>query len=155
TNWKLAMEAFMEGYHVMQTHPQLVAKINRQMYRPIGSAMGDQEFMAQMTGVDLNKAFDKRAFVQSQLHFMRTLSIGMAGMLHDKDVRVAEGLSNIDLPDDPLDAMATWGGAVNNAIMDWNQRQGIDMPDLNYIISNGLMAGVEFCFPHYFMLPYY
>ena len=22
-NWKIAMEAFMEGYHVMQTHPQL------------------------------------------------------------------------------------------------------------------------------------
>ena len=24
-NWKLAMEAFMEGYHVMATHPQLLA----------------------------------------------------------------------------------------------------------------------------------
>jgi phenylpropionate dioxygenase-like ring-hydroxylating dioxygenase large terminal subunit len=25
TNWKLAMEAFQEGYHTMQTHPQLHA----------------------------------------------------------------------------------------------------------------------------------
>ena len=23
TNWKTAMEGFMEGYHVMQTHPQI------------------------------------------------------------------------------------------------------------------------------------
>ena len=39
--------------------------------------------------------------------------------------------------------------------MDWNERQGIDMPDLNYIMNNGLLAGVEFCFPHYFLLPSY
>ena len=39
--------------------------------------------------------------------------------------------------------------------MDWNERQGIDMPDLDYIMHNGMLAGVDFCFPHYFLLPYY
>ena len=155
TNWKLAMEAFMEGYHTMQTHPQLLAKANRQMYRPIGTSMINPEVMAGMIGLDLSKGFDKTAFVQSQLHFMRTLSTGMAGMIHEKDVRVAEGLSNIELPAEPFGALASWNRAVNDAIMDWNERQGIDMPDLNYIMNNGLLAGVEFCFPHYFLLPFY
>jgi hypothetical protein len=125
------------------------------MYRPLGSAMLTPEYMAQMTGIDLDKAFDKKAFIQSQLHFMRTLNIGMAGMIHEKDVRVAEGLSNMDLPDEPLAALGVWNKAVADSIMDWNEGQGIDMPDLNYIMSNGLIAGVEFCFPHYFLLPYY
>src|SRR5262249_25463420 len=155
TNWKLAMEAFMEGYHTMETHPQLLAKPNRQMYRPVGTSMIGPEVIAQATGLDIDKPFDKKAFVQSQLHFMRILNVGMAGMIHDKDVRVAEGLSDIALPDDPLEALGTWNTAVNDAIMDWNQRQGIDMPDLNYIMNNGLLAGVEYCFPHYFLLPYY
>ena len=93
--------------------------------------------------------------MKAQLHFMRNLGVGMAGMIHDKDIRVAEGLSSIDLPSDHFEAMATWNKAVQDAIMDWNEGQGIDMPDLNYIWNNGLFAGVEFCFPHYFLLPYY
>ena len=35
TNWKLAMEAFMEGYHVMRTHPQINSNFN-----PYGLDMG-------------------------------------------------------------------------------------------------------------------
>jgi len=154
TNWKLAMEAFMEGYHVMQTHPQLVAKgASSKVYRPVGESMSDLEFRTQMTVLGSDAPFDKAAFVQQNLHFMRTLSVGMAGMIHEKDVRVAEGLSNIELPDNLGEAMAAWNRAVNDAIIDWNQRQGIDMPDLNYIEANGMVGGVEFCFPHFFLLP--
>src|SRR5262249_8146197 len=105
--------------------------------------------------VGAGAAFDKTDFVQQQLHFYRTLSTGMAGMIHDKDVRVAEGLSNLDLPDNFAEALPVWNKAVNDAIMGWNHRQGIDMPGLNYILDNGLATAVNFCFPHYFLLPYY
>ncbi len=155
TNWKLAMEAFMEGYHVMETHPQLATNYDRQIYRPDTAATTTPEYIAKVSGLDLSKPFDKEEFVKAQLHFMRALGVGMAGMIHDKDIRVAEGLSSIDLPSDHFEAMATWNKAVQDAIMDWNEGQGIDMPDLNYIWNNGLFAGVEFCFPHYFLLPYY
>ena len=36
-NWKLAMEAFMEGYHVRETHPQLFGPISsHDIYRDLG-----------------------------------------------------------------------------------------------------------------------
>ena len=36
TNWKLAMEAFMEGYHIMRTHPQLLHPRQRGDKAPYG-----------------------------------------------------------------------------------------------------------------------
>ena len=36
------------------------------------------------------------------------MSEGMAGMVHANDVRVAEGLRDIELPADPELAMSTW-----------------------------------------------
>jgi Rieske 2Fe-2S family protein len=41
------------------------------------------------------------------------MSEGMAGMVHANDVRVAEGLADIELPADPKLAMSTWNQALN------------------------------------------
>jgi len=134
-NWKLAQEAFMEQYHVIETHPQLVIP-GRVPPRNGG-------------------AFDPRVFVDAEIHYLRTMSEGMAGMVHANDVRVAEGLRDIELPTDPKEAMATWNRALNEAVVDWHRGRGSDIPDLNRLEAQGLNEPMGYCFPHYFVLPMY
>lgn len=131
-NWKLAMEAFMEGWHTPQTHPQLVAPPS-----PRPNATPSQQF------------------IDFQIHSMRVLSQGMAGMIHEKDIRVAEGLRDLELPADPALANEVWRSKLNDAIVEWNRTAGIDVGDLNQIDAEGIASPVEFCFPHYFILPMY
>jgi hypothetical protein len=130
-NWKLATAAFMEGYHVTQTHPQLLPS----SHSPVPSSV--------------------HPIVETSLHFMRTLGSGMGGMTHENDVRIAEGLQNISLPDDPAEAMAAWRTALNDAITQWHRARGCDFPDLNDLIRRGVTDPIGFCFPHYFILPSY
>ena len=52
-------------------------------------------------------------------------------MTHANDVRIAEGLRDIDLPDDPALALGTWRTALNDAIVTWYRSAGCDIPDLN------------------------
>jgi phenylpropionate dioxygenase-like ring-hydroxylating dioxygenase large terminal subunit len=128
-NWKLAAEAFMEGYHVVQTHPQLLPS----SHHPDPSSV--------------------HPLIESSLHLMRTLGSGMGGMTHDNDVRIAEGLQNMSLPEDPAAAMAAWGAALNEAITKWHRARGCDFPDLNDLAARGVTDPIGFCFPHYFILP--
>jgi phenylpropionate dioxygenase-like ring-hydroxylating dioxygenase large terminal subunit len=134
-NWKLAVEAFVESYHVVQTHPQLV----------IPTRYGLRE------GV----SFDPQAFVDSDIEYLRTMSEGMAGMVHANDVRIAEGLRAIELPAEPAPAMTTWNRTLNDAVTDWHRARGCDVPDLNQLEAQGI--GQEFfqCFPNSFVLPMY
>ena len=113
-NWKLATAAFMEGYHVPQTHPQLLPSAQ--------------------TG---NGSAAVHPVVQSSLYFMRTLGDGMGGMTHENDIRIAEGLQNIELPSDPAQAMAAWRSALNDAVVSWHRARGSDMPDLNELVRRG------------------
>ena len=39
-------------------------------------------------------------FIGLNLHFMKVLNVGMAGMLHAKDIAVAEALVETQLPED-------------------------------------------------------
>lgn len=130
-NWKLATAAFMEGYHVPQTHPQLLPSAQTADGKSV------------------------HPVIASSLYFMRTLGDGMGGMTHENDVRIAEGLQNTQLPPDPGEAMAAWRTALNDAVVAWHRARGSTMPDLNDLVRRGITDAIGFCFPHYFLLPTY
>jgi phenylpropionate dioxygenase-like ring-hydroxylating dioxygenase large terminal subunit len=135
-NWKLAQEAFQEQYHVVEAHPQLVIPGMRYSARE-------------------GEAFDPRAFVDAELQYLRTMSEGMAGMVHANDLAIAEGLRNIDLPADPELAISTWNRTLNDAVVAWHRAAGSDVPDLNQLEAQGVNEPMGYCFPHYFVLPMY
>jgi phenylpropionate dioxygenase-like ring-hydroxylating dioxygenase large terminal subunit len=134
-NWKLAEEAFLEQYHVIETHPQLVIPGRFPPRDPT--------------------TFDPRTFVESELHYLRTMSDGMAGMVHADDVRVAEGLSHMQLPSDPTSALASWQRTLNDAVVQWHRDRGCVIPDLNELEAAGLNEPMGYCFPHFYVLPMY
>ncbi|MCU1452062.1 MAG: (2Fe-2S)-binding protein [Acidimicrobiales bacterium] len=134
-NWKLAEAAFLEQYHVIEAHPQLVIPGR---FAPRDPAQ-----------------FDPRTFVDAEIHYLRTMCEGMAGMVHANDVRIAEGLRDIELPADPELAMATWHRTFNDAVVDWHRAAGATIPDLNELEANGMNQPMGYCFPHYFVLPMY
>ncbi|HEY7070608.1 MAG TPA: aromatic ring-hydroxylating dioxygenase subunit alpha [Acidimicrobiales bacterium] len=133
-NWKLAEEAFVEQYHVLETHPQL--RIPGRYTRP-------------------GAAFDARSWVDAEIHYLRMMSEGMGGMVHANDVKVAEGMRDIDLPADAEAGMATWHRTYNDAVTAWHRDAGCDVPDLNELEARGLNEPMGYVFPHWFVLPMY
>jgi phenylpropionate dioxygenase-like ring-hydroxylating dioxygenase large terminal subunit len=134
-NWKIAQEAFMEQYHVLETHPQL--RIPGRFPPRDGSV------------------FDPEGFIESELHYLRTMCEGMAGMVHAKDVAIAERMRDIELTVDPEGARSEWDHALNDAVTDWHRAAGSDMPDLNELAEHGMNEPMVYAFPHYFVLPMY
>ena len=152
-NWKIAMEAFMEGYHVMTTHPQLqdaAPLLYDGMYRY------EREGMLQLA----DPAKSLRENVDIQILSMERLSEGMAGMVHAKEVEIAKSLVEVDqlgmeFPEDRNQALMMWLGIVQDQITKRLQAKGEPVPDLNTVSQTDPVHAVEFLFPHYFLLPYF
>jgi phenylpropionate dioxygenase-like ring-hydroxylating dioxygenase large terminal subunit len=134
-NWKLAEEAFVEQYHVLEAHPQLRIPDRIPPRDPA--------------------AFDPRAFVEAELRYLHTMSEGMDGMVHASDVRIAEGLRDIELPADPALAVSVWHRTLNDAVVRWHRDAGHDVPDLNELEERSMNEPMGYVFPHWFVLPMY
>jgi phenylpropionate dioxygenase-like ring-hydroxylating dioxygenase large terminal subunit len=134
-NWKLAIEAFIEAYHVPEAHPQLVIPARY--------------------GLRRDQPFDPASFVEADLRYLRTMNEGMAGMVHADDVRIAEGLRDIELPDDPDEARATWNRTLERAVTEWHRDRGADVPDLEQLTAQGINLEFFQGFPNAFVLPMY
>ena len=134
-NWKLAQEAFMEQYHVLETHPQL----------RIPGRFAPKE----------PKKFDPKKFIESELHYLHTMSDGMAGMIHSVDVAIAEKMKSIKLPADAAAARAKWDQTLNDNIVKWHRGKKHDIADLNDLEARRVWEPMFYGFPHFFVLPQY
>jgi len=146
-NWKTAMEAFMEGLHVMRTHPQL-HKVTPALYRA-RYEHGDMSHAA------ADSHLSTRENIARQLEHLELLSTGMGGMVAPKEVEIARRLVDVELPDDPLQALPLWYGIVQDQITRQLRGKGEPLPDLNAVAVSHPVNAVEFLFPHYFLLPFF
>jgi hypothetical protein len=138
----------MEGYHVMKTHPQLQAAA------PI---MFDSQYGGEVKGshIAADRSKSVRENIQDHFKMMELNSIGMAGMLQEKEVEIARSLLDIDRPEDHDEALMVWYGTVISEIVRQLRERGEPVPDLMDIAMSAKLEGVEFKFPHYFLLPFF
>ena len=142
TNWKLAMEAFQEGYHTMKTHPQL------HRLSALGNPYGNDA-----DGLAINRGLTGKQTIDMHVDFLARLSSGMGGMVHETEVAVLERLRDMDAPDDPMEATMAFYGAAYTEITKDAIARGAPMFDIAKVAQEVEFHAVEFMFPHFFLLP--
>lgn len=145
-NWKLAQEAFMEGYHVPQTHPQLAGGLSVEDF-PVDLNHydvfegGHSSFGRKVTG--------KRYMSVDMLVLAgQLLSDGQDAMTLERDLTVFEGLRNKLGPGQDIGAVAA------DALRDHAKGAGIPWPE-GLEDSPLFFGGEVFVFPNLFFLPQY
>lgn len=148
-NWKLAQEAFMEGYHVMQTHPQLT------LGRPQDADPDDLEYLTHPGGHShfQNRIRRSRGAappdIEAIIESSRLLWTGLDAMTLERDFRAIEALRHI-----PVAAGGSVGAALVNSVYERAAAEGVQLPapDRHAI---GRWGGMFFAFPNFFVLPQY
>ncbi len=153
-NWKLAMEAFIEGYHVMASHPQ-ITQGQGEAYDPDAleysvHANGHSSYVNRPGSQRHHRRqVDYLDEVEALIDASRLLCEGLDAMTLPRDLRIIETLR-----DRPVGAAASLGSELVKAIYEHAASDGIPLPTLapKELVRWG---GVFFVFPNYFVLPQY
>ncbi|MCK9541688.1 MAG: aromatic ring-hydroxylating dioxygenase subunit alpha [Novosphingobium sp.] len=157
-NWKLAMEAFMEGYHVATTHPQLLQPGVTNRPGSARWAKIPEDFVTssywQTMGPDMPEEVDAKDLIDTVVMLMGRLNEGMGGMTSREEVEVVRSLRDtIELPRNTQQALVELRRQINDAIVKWYRDNGMDVADINELDRQHRATSVNFCFPHFFLLP--
>jgi phenylpropionate dioxygenase-like ring-hydroxylating dioxygenase large terminal subunit len=152
-NWKMAQEAFMEGYHVPGTHPQLTLG-HPEQYDPDSLEYGvhpngHSSFQlrphaqaAKGRGVGVGE-------IEAILESVHRLSRGLEAMTLEREVRVFESLR-----DQPVPEGGTFGTEMVKAYYRYAEAVGIPLPAPEPA-TLARWGGMFYVFPNYFVLPQY
>lgn len=141
-NWKAAMEAFHESYHVMQTHRQLFDKTPNATLQ-YGRAFENRPVNEGLTGKQLANQF---------IDFHGNISEGMGGgIYHQSETALLEQLREMDVPEDPAGAIGHFYKAATDIIVEDTKARGAESFDIAAALQD--QNAVEFIFPNFFLLP--
>lgn len=144
-NWKMAQEAFMEGWHVMRTHPQLTLGAGEAS--PAGSLRYDTypNGHCSFEGGSLDADFPN---FDVMLASSQLLADGLDAMAIERDMKVLESVRHKIAPGERI------RDAVAREMRAYNEGAGIPMPA--GIENHALWwNGMVFLFPNIFYLPMY
>ena len=153
-NWKIAMEAFVEGYHIMASHPQLTQGLGE------GYDAGALAYSVHPNGHSHyvnrpgsqrrhQRQVDEHDQVEALIEASRMLCEGLEAMTLPRDLEAIETLRGRAVPPG-----GSIGAELVKAIYEHAADAGVALPKLD-ASALGRWGGVFYVFPHYFVLPQY
>jgi hypothetical protein len=144
-NWKVVSEAFMEGYHVPQTHPQLAGGLPMEAY-PLDAT--EYDVFENGHSRFLNRARDDGSAVPAGpfIEMAKLLWSGQDAMVLERDLHLFEGMRR------KVGADKDFAKEAAAALLDYYDGAGIPHPE-NVMEQRLWWSGEIFIFPNIFFLP--
>ncbi|MTD15182.1 Rieske 2Fe-2S domain-containing protein [Nakamurella sp. YIM 132087] len=148
-NWKLAQEAFFEGWHVKQTHPQLYTYVDEPDSE---TNLQNTEYTPFVNGHGRFQSGDAREGYGGKPDFLQAARLNWQGqdaMTLERDITVFESVAGgMDTRDPAYTKKAI------DALFDFWKGAGVPAPDRTPEVLR-MWGGDIHLFPNYLMLPMY